>query len=82
MNLDLVETLKSPLLPTLAPEFIPFREKAEIIVKEVKSGCTSCEKRAQYAKLVALEIEMKNILTPELRSVLPTLLRSARGVRT
>lgn len=63
-NLDILRILDSPQLPGLAPELIPFRDRALAIAKSLGTpqGCQSCAKAAAHRGLLAIAIELRTVL--------------------
>ncbi len=81
---ELLTILDSPLLVTQAPELIPYRAEVEEAVKPLSGdGCTACQKRAMFAKLATIQTTMQDRInqSPELLTLVPTLLASAKLVR-
>ena len=84
--LDILDILSSPLLPGLAPELVPFRDQAAVIVAKFEGhhSCNSCARNAAWAGLasIAMELNKRRNENPELAAVFSTLLTSAEQVAT
>jgi hypothetical protein len=73
---ELLPILDSPLLQSLAPELIPFRDRVLTAHETLKTAsCTACQRRHVLLELTIIELELKALLETNqaLNDTIPTL---------